>query len=72
VIRFYDIAIDGTREATQADFDRLQDVYQAFATRHEGEKALAALSLAVGQGKFRYDDAMKLLKPLFDWARVSD
>lgn len=65
----YDVNIDETRPLTQADLDMFKNVYSAFGMRSEAEKALAALTLAVGQGKVSSADAWPLLNPLIEWAR---
>lgn len=65
----YDISLDERRPLTQEDLDTFKNVYSAFGMRHEAEKALTALTLAVGQGKVSSADVWPLLNPLIEWAR---
>lgn len=64
----YDISIDETRPMTEDDLEMFKAVYSAFGMQREAEKALMALTLAVGQRKISSTDAWHILHPLTDWA----
>lgn len=66
----YDIVIDETRPITQADVESMGKVYSAFGMWREAEKALMALTLAVGQGKTSQEEAWRRLQPLLDGAKA--
>ena len=65
----YDITMDERRPLRQSDLDMLQNVYTAYGMQREAERALATLTLAVGQGKVASSEAWEVLRPLTDWAK---